>query len=135
MLLLSTIFISFFYIFYIAKNLWFRISLATPSWGDSKSLIYILLISYIILNMYLFIPLNSKFNDLYLYVFTILSIGYIYTLYELTLDESVVFIILLTLYQFYLFVLYKETRKINILILTLSIYLSIWTYKIKDNHK
>lgn len=85
--------------------------------------------------MYLFIPLNSKFNDLYLYVFTILSIGYIYTLYELTLDESVVFIILLTLYQFYLFVLYKETRKINILILTLSIYLSIWTYKIKDNHK
>lgn len=133
MLLLSTITISFFYILYIVKNIWDKIYVLTPSWGDSKLLIYLLLIFYTGLNLYNYIILNSKFNKLYIYIFTVLSIGYIYTLYNIKLDETFIFVILLACYQIYLFILFKNIRKFNILLLTIILYISAWTYKIKDN--
>ncbi len=133
MLVLCTVLISYFYILFLASNLWNKINIYTPSWGDSKSLIYILLIFYIILNIYLLNILISKFYNLYLYIFTILSVGYIYTLYNCNLKESLVLSILLCLYNLFLFYNYSETKSVIALCIIIIIYLTLWTKELKEN--
>ena len=134
MLLLCSTLISFFYILFIAENLWNKVKFFTPSWGDSQSLIYILLISYLLLNIIMFTRLVSRFKNIYIYVFTVLSIGYIYTLYNTKMNESFLFVLLLLIYQVLIIYTEYDLRYLSTFSCALIVYLTLWTNKLKENY-
>jgi len=134
MILISSTLIIFFYIIFIVDNLWSKIYLFTPDWGDSKTLIYILLTLYIVGNIYFFNKMNTPLSYVYMYLFTVFSIGYVYTLYNIKFKETFIFALLLLIYQILVTYTFQK-YKLNVLLITLITYLFIWSNQLKLNLK
>lgn len=82
----------------------------------------------------MFSKIRSRFLNFYIFIFTVFSVGYIYTLFKLKLSESFIFSVAQVLVQVYFLSTEASARSITLLGLVVSIYLSIWTNQLKENY-